>query len=340
MSSENEDKKPTIPTKSSMEILSELFSTFHAEPPLIIKKEKSEESNKKHKKSKKKHKHKDKKHKKKEKKRKKSSSSSSDDSEVDLARILIKQEKDASNKIKRGGTDLEWNVRLKNLKKEEESEDESEDSSKVEISNSSRHSKIAIKGLKLDSIFESTIKEIHDKVKREVDEEGEISDSESSDSDKEYTRNRGYKNHTSDIKKRSRSSSKDKSDKKLKIDDLRSKVKSDHKHREKSHERSAIKEKDRYKDYNNEKDFYKGSYHSRRGDDHRIRDRDRDRMRDRQKDHRSRSRERHKDSYNREVENYKRNRNSFYKDDGFYKPREKEDRDEKSFVRDRYVNTF
>lgn len=84
------------PLKSSMEILSELFSTFNAEPPVIVKKEKDE--SKKHKKSKKKHKHKEKKHKKKAKKRKHSSSSSSSNSDLDLAEILIKTERQSPEK--------------------------------------------------------------------------------------------------------------------------------------------------------------------------------------------------------------------------------------------------
>ncbi|XP_018575013.1 protein SON isoform X2 [Anoplophora glabripennis] len=340
MSSENGEQKPTIPAKSSMEILSELFSTFHAEPPLIIKKEKPEESNRKHKKSKKKHKHKDKKHKKKEKKKKKSSSSSSEDSEVDLAKILIKQEKDASEKkIKIEGTELAFDVKLKNLKKEQDVEDESEDSNDAEVNVRARKNKVAIKSLKLNTIFQSAIKEIQDKVKRKVDEEGEVSDSESSISDKEVKVIKEDIHYKYSGKKRSRSSSKDKSDKKVKIDDLRNKIRNDYKYKEKNREINLSKEKDRYKDHSSDKDFYKGSYHSRRSEDHRSRNRDRERTRDRHRDYRSRSRERHKDSYSREIEDYKRNRNrdsSFYKDDGFYKSREKEDRDEKSTVRDRY----
>jgi len=46
---EHVEKKPIIsePKKSSMQILSELFSTFDAEPPVIVKKEKSEKEKKK-----------------------------------------------------------------------------------------------------------------------------------------------------------------------------------------------------------------------------------------------------------------------------------------------------
>lgn len=84
MSEDVKEKKPEIPTKSSLEILSELFSTFHAEPPVIIKKEKSEDI-KKHKK-KKKHKHKERKHKKKDKKRKRSRSSNSSDNDSHVSK--------------------------------------------------------------------------------------------------------------------------------------------------------------------------------------------------------------------------------------------------------------
>ncbi|KAK9884633.1 hypothetical protein WA026_007472 [Henosepilachna vigintioctopunctata] len=108
--SENETK-PILPTKSSMEILSELFSTFHAEPPIIIKQEKVNE-NKKHKK-KKKHKSKDKKHKRKSKRRKRSTSSSSSTSncsselDFDLSNLLVKQEEQSNEKkIKIEGTEL------------------------------------------------------------------------------------------------------------------------------------------------------------------------------------------------------------------------------------------
>lgn len=91
--------EPDIPTKSSTEILSELFGTFNAEPPKILRcveeiivsrHEVSEQNvaeqetsirNKKNKKSKKKHKHKEKKHKKKTKSSKRQGGSEdSDDS--------------------------------------------------------------------------------------------------------------------------------------------------------------------------------------------------------------------------------------------------------------------
>lgn len=84
--------------KSSMEILSELFSKFDADPPVIIKKEK-DESSRKHKKSKKKHKHKEKKHKKKSKKHKVRNSSESDSSNgsgIDLTDILKSEDCNSS----------------------------------------------------------------------------------------------------------------------------------------------------------------------------------------------------------------------------------------------------
>nr|XP_015839551.1 PREDICTED: protein SON isoform X2 [Tribolium castaneum] len=138
----SEDQKPVIdaPIKSSMEILSELFESFDAEPPLIIKKEKSDSpSSKKSKKSKKKHKHKDKKHKKKDKKKKRDSSSS-DRSELDLAQILIKQEKESSEqKIRIEGTDLSLN--LPAIKTEVKKEKKLEDGEVQSDSNEDRKAK-------------------------------------------------------------------------------------------------------------------------------------------------------------------------------------------------------
>jgi len=89
--------EPCIPTKSSTEILSELFGAFNAEPPKIpecveqvsengydvvgrkVAEEETSFRNKKNKKSKKKHKHKEKKHKKKTKSSKKQGSSEDSD---------------------------------------------------------------------------------------------------------------------------------------------------------------------------------------------------------------------------------------------------------------------
>ncbi|KAK5650990.1 hypothetical protein RI129_002019 [Pyrocoelia pectoralis] len=159
-----EEEKPvpkiTEPSKSSMEILSELFSTFDAEPPIIVKKEKEE--TKKHKKSKKKHKHKDKKHKKKEKKRKRSKSITSEQSAVDLAELLIKQERLSPDK---------------KIKLEELPTAHTGDTKNID-------SKITIKNLKFSSIFEATIRDVSNKVSGEGHEEGELLASDKSDNDR------------------------------------------------------------------------------------------------------------------------------------------------------------
>ncbi|VEN39268.1 unnamed protein product [Callosobruchus maculatus] len=340
-SDSEKEKKPTIPSKSSMEILSELFSTFHAEPPLIIKKEKSDDSGKKHKK-KKKHKHKDKKHKKKDKKRKRSSSSSSDNnSEVDLAKILIRQTK-AEQKIKIEGTAVE--VDLKSIKKEVKKEQQNSDSKKIkieddklkkdnrddkttgryennsgnnnssEVTTSNGKKKIVIKDLKSSSISE-VLKE-----KEREQSEGEITDS---DDDKKKKHKSKHK-HKSDrnSRKRSRSRSRDRSDKKAKVEISYSKS---YGSRERSKDRDRQKERHHAHSSN---DFYKG-HSSRSKDDERNRERDR---------YRDKSRDKYKDAYDKELDEYKRNRNrDSVKDDGFYKFRDRERTDNKwTSSRDRY----
>ncbi|XP_031334779.1 protein SON-like isoform X2 [Photinus pyralis] len=180
-----EEEKPKIaePSKSSMEILSELFSTFDAEPPIIVKKEKDE--SKKRKKSKKKHKHKDKKHKKKEKKRKRSDSSSSEHSAVDLAELLIKQERLSPEK----------KVKLEDLPTEQT--DDVKDSS----------SKISITNLKFSSIFEATIREVSDKIKVEGHEDGELSDKSVKDASEAHSSKRKKKHkHQEKVKKKKKRS--------------------------------------------------------------------------------------------------------------------------------------
>lgn len=198
------EKNTDLPTKSSMEILSELFSTFHAEPPLLIKKEKSEESNGKKHKKKKKHKHKEKKHKKKSKKRHRTSSSSSEQcTKVDLAELLIKQEKDVSTKrIMIEGTDLSFAV---NECKIENEEIANESDSKTPIGSPSiKRSKIVIQDLKSNSVFETILKASkHDETSTTI-------------KDKKHK-----KKHKHKSKKRSRSKSKEKHEKRLKLDDLR-----------------------------------------------------------------------------------------------------------------------
>lgn len=160
------EEKPDVPLKSSMEILSELFSTFDAEPPIIVKKEKSE--HKKHKKDKKKHKHK----KKKEKKRKKQNS---DDDEETLTKVTIKSEISSPKRIK-----------LENDVKQEPGEEKGENSA---TDTEARKSKLVIKDLKFSSIFEATIREI--KEKQENDEQTKRR----SDSDEESTKRHKKKHH-------------------------------------------------------------------------------------------------------------------------------------------------
>ncbi|CAH2011065.1 unnamed protein product [Acanthoscelides obtectus] len=325
---EKEQKPSSIPSKSSMEILSELFSTFHAEPPLIIKREKSEESGKKHKK-KKKHKHKDRKHKKKDKKKRRSGSSSSGgNSEVDLAKILIRQTK-AEQKIKIEGTSVELD--LNNIKQEVKKEDdigsrkikaeyvkvkkentdaEAENKNQTSIDdennaadNRNGKNKIVIKDLKSSSVSE-VLKE-----KEREHSEGEIVDS---DDDRKKKRKSKHKHKSDrDSRKRSRSRSKERSDKRAKTKSYSS--------------RDKDRQNDRHYSHN---DFYKG-HSSRSKDDERNRERDR---------HRDKSRDRYKDEYDKEVEEYKRSRNrELVKDDGFYKGRDTSDRDSKwTSSRDRY----
>ncbi|XP_044756353.1 protein Son isoform X2 [Coccinella septempunctata] len=116
------EEKPIVETKSSLEILSELFSTFDADPPVLIEDELSNGSKKP--KKKKKHKSKDKKHKKKSKKRKRSrsrsSSSSSSELEFDLAKLLVKQDESAEKRIKIEGTELSLSLDKINEKEPEE----------------------------------------------------------------------------------------------------------------------------------------------------------------------------------------------------------------------------
>ncbi|KAF7284307.1 hypothetical protein GWI33_022291 [Rhynchophorus ferrugineus] len=219
---DNVTKSPDI-KKSSMEILSELFSTFDAEPPIIVKKEKkdkSEEAHRKSKKNKKKHKHKEKKHKKKSKKRKRSSSSSSlssNRSEVDLANILIKEEQDKADKrIKIEGTSFSLEIpKYLSVKKSEEKK----------IRNNEENS---------DSYHN---KEKYDK------NDSEITDYISKDYKEKHKTSKRHKSTSRD-----RSSNKDKH---AKYDDLRHKVKkssvsSDY-HKRHSRERECHRTEDRYK---------------------------------------------------------------------------------------------
>ncbi|XP_066142273.1 protein Son [Euwallacea fornicatus] len=203
----------TDTNKTSSQILSELFGTFDAEPPLIIKKERKEKDTeaKKAKKSKKKHKHKEKKHKKKSKKKKHISSSSSSstdgESEIDLAQLLIKQEKDKGDeKIKIEGTSLSLDIKLEINKEEQKTklEKHSQDGS------IDTKQKIHIKDIQFSSI----------KTERVKTEDGEISDS---DEDSKKSKKHRHKNKSSK-RKHSRDGSKSRG-KLSKYEDLRYKIK-------------------------------------------------------------------------------------------------------------------
>ncbi|XP_056640314.1 protein Son isoform X1 [Diorhabda sublineata] len=328
---EEKEQKPDIPQKSSMEILSELFSTFHAKPPVIVKKEKLVESNKRHKK-KKKHKSKDKKHKKKEKKKKYSSSNSTSndetDEKLDLAQILIKQEKELAEKkikdeidrVKRKSQDYEKSEE-QSIKLEESDE---EIMIQAETSRDSLKRNVTT-NIKYKSLFDSAICDIKSNI--DVHEEGEATDSDDSRTKK--------KKHKSHSKKRSRSRSREPKhiEKKLKVDE-----KSETKHRDKDkfrkHSRDNNKHRDRSrssehvgKSRDKEKNVYNGK--SDRWSRENSREHDRERHRERH-----RSRERFRDEYSRDLEDYRKRR--FNNDEDFHKKRDDRDSEEKWFMRDRY----
>lgn len=260
---EEKDEKPAVnvPVKSSMEILSELFNSFDAEPPLIVKQEKSEQvPDKKSKKSKKKHKHKEKKHKKDKKRKRSNSSSSSERSEIDLAEILIKQEKDASseNKIKIEGTKLSVsidNIKLdkdikkeksdkkdpKNSKhdkkrKEDKKDSKSKDAKKDKTEKSKNKTDREIKKEKPNKSekkesksrptekgkIEIKLKSVTlESIKASYTEEGEISDSNSDDQKDKKRKHKSESDSKSSKKKKSEHHSKIKLDK---TEDLNSKI--------------------------------------------------------------------------------------------------------------------
>lgn len=260
---ENEQKPPAaltpplpsvvqLSSKSSMEILSELFSSFDAEPPIIVKKEKRDSSpkSKKTKKSKKKHKHKEKKHKTKRK-------------DIDLAKLLIKQEKESSSesKIKIEGTDLSFKINFDKVVKTEPTENRTSCISKADNAGNSG-SGVSSKTNKIDIKLNI----------RSVVEDGEIS---SSNSDafppskpvakrkrhsKDDTKNHGKKKAKKHIVSRGRSHSPTADN--LRVDDLR--------HRINEHSSTSKEKDDKYRDSAN--DFYakrKNDHHHRssRNDD-------------------------------------------------------------------------
>ncbi|CAH0552524.1 unnamed protein product [Brassicogethes aeneus] len=297
----SEEKKPVTdePQKSSMEILSELFSTFDAEPPLIIKKEKDEETTKKHKKGKKKHKHKEKKHKKKDKKRKRDNSSSSDDSDLD---VKIKKEIKIDVKTEKNGD--------KSPRENVESKDKT--------TLGKPKNKIVIKDL--STIFQPTIKEIQEKVK-EKGEDGEIISDHSEEEPKEKHKKHKHKSKESSRKRRhSKSKERSKSrEKRNKSDDLRHKLNDD-----------KYKDKNKHKNHNRDRDFYKSKSYS---------EREKDRSRDRHKEHTSREFHRRLEDYRhkreRDEDFYKpRDRDRHRGHDDRDRERRHKERDKSSFKED------
>lgn len=332
------EQKPVIsePKKSSIEILSELFGTFDAEPPLLIKKEKDE--SKKHKKSKKKHKHKDKKHKKKEKKKKRNESGSSTHSEVDLAALLIKQERQSPEKKIKLEADFVNKIKTEKLVQEDISnitDDKNENGESVTKTNNNS-SKIIIKNLKFSSIFEASIEQIKKKVKDH--EDGEISSSDKSTDEEnksKQTKSKRKHKHSHDDKSKKRKHS---HHKKEKIDeDLSTKKVSKGK--------SPIrfyKEEDKFRDDNKHRDKYKidSHKHSKERDDHKHKDKQKDDHYKEREDYKSKHKESHyKDkerghrSHSHEDYKHKHKESSTHKEDDY--SRIKDERDRKWFMRDR-----
>ncbi|KAL1505795.1 hypothetical protein ABEB36_005274 [Hypothenemus hampei] len=269
--------------KSSMQILSELFSTFDAEPPVIVKKEKKDRSSDGKKRNKKKKKHKEKKHKKKGKKKKKSSNSTScsDSDEFDLAKLLIKKEKDKTEeKIKIEGTSLSLDIKVEINKEEQKVKSENDKSSKSHYGESTQ--KIHIKDINISSIQRDS-----------KPEEGEITDSEVDTKKKHKDRDKHYKRKSSRERSRSR-------EKRQKIDDRRNQLSESEncdKYKHKSHRhdnqddfyKGTYKSEKRYEEQSKSRDYY---YSDRNRDEHRTRRKDRDSPSFRSDSYRSRSDER------------------------------------------------
>lgn len=220
----NEDKKTVELTKSSEELLAELFQSFNSAPPttsLIDETKTSKKAKKKHKKEKKK-------------KHKKKGRSSSDEENVDKAeksekklklkkvkkekkdKVLdskdIKSEKDKSKKRKLQDPNSTGKHKKRKKEREEERKDDldideyekellgkvhREESSK---SDSKPRSKIVIKSCKNSAVYEENVKQAEEKKKekeRKYDKYGDVSESEHSKSseislsdEETYERNR------------------------------------------------------------------------------------------------------------------------------------------------------
>lgn len=263
-----EEQKTAVPSvqKTSMEILSELFSSFDAEPPVIVKKEKTGEQ-KKHKK-KKKHKNKDKKHKKKSKKRKRSHSCSSDSSAVDLTEILIKQENDPGEEQVK--TDLIQEI-VEVPDKIETGEDAVE--KKTKETDDNKKGEIIIKDLKFSSIFDATIQAIKEKEKiKKTIKDDALHSSETDQKDKEEKPKHKHKHHHHQKKKPKRSRSVSPEHKKSKS---RSKSRSPG--------RNGYHRCDKHKQRDEKKDYVRSQYDDFRKHieaDYRSRSRDRFREKD------------------------------------------------------------
>ncbi|KAF5270378.1 hypothetical protein FQR65_LT05566 [Abscondita terminalis] len=237
----SDEEKPTIaqPHKSSMEILSELFSSFDAEPPVIIKKEK-DDIKKHHKKAKKKHK-KEKKHKKKDKKRKRSDTTSSQGLGVDLAQLLIEQERQSPEK----------KIKLEPLEHLENEVPKDDDIN------------ISIKDIKFSSILEAKMCKVSSE---------EVSEKNSSDVVEKHKKKKHKHKHEEKSKKKKkvrRSSSKERSnrhkskEKSLETDWKNKDTCKRYEDKDKHRDRNGSREKDRFRDSSRDRDEKKFKYRDR-----------------------------------------------------------------------------
>ncbi|XP_045467518.1 protein Son isoform X2 [Harmonia axyridis] len=310
MEQDEKDTKPVVETKSSMEILSELFSTFDADPPVLIEDELSN-GTKKHKK-KSKNKSKDKKHKKKSKKRKHSrscsSSNSSSELDFDLSKLLVKREQSAEKKIKIEGTELSLSLdkihetepkeevdvkpHIDELTKENDNED-GELSSDDEVKHHSKHKKRKRHKHKKDKSQEKT-KKYSDKLSDDISDSSKQkhhhrSTSRHKSSKEKEEMNDFYKNKDDSRSERNRSRSPHK------YSDLRQKIKENvHKHSSSSH-KDGCSSPHRYSDSRHKTD-YRSNRLGRHDDFYKVRDKDRSYDRSNKDDfYRSRSNDRNRD---------------------------------------------
>ncbi|KRT86436.1 hypothetical protein AMK59_243 [Oryctes borbonicus] len=303
MSLEDQKRVISSPQKSSMEILTELFESFDAEPPVIVKKEKSGDQ-KKHKK-KKKHKHKEKKHKKKSKKHKRSQSCSSGSSGVDLTDILVKQEKESSEgKMK---NDLIQKITNNDENKDSKMLDEKNDKSKEQ--GTDKKNKIVIKDLKFSSIFDATILAIKEQEKIKKNINGATPETEQ--------KNKSGKSGCKHKRKHHRSKSTEHKKRKHSRSSSRERKRSRTKSKSRSPDRNGYHKDDKHKHReSDEKKDYKSRYDDfRKHKEPEYRSRGKESIRDKDEHHKHRRR---------------KSRDSFYKRDS------SSDREDKWSMRDRY----